>query len=70
MSQKEQLMKAADLLSEEQASAVLMMLYKFLYEEAQDDAFCVALDDAFVDHPDKGELVDFEAACKQLGIQP
>ena len=68
MSQKEQLlMKVADSVSEEQAAAVLLLLNSFL--EAQDDAFCIAVDNAFVDNSDKGELVDFEQACKQLGIQ-
>ncbi|MCL2447033.1 MAG: hypothetical protein FWD06_09740 [Oscillospiraceae bacterium] len=68
MSQREQLMKIADLIPEEQAARALLLLYRFLYEEAADDAFCITLNDAFVDNPDKGELIDFNDLCTELGI--
>ena len=72
MSQKEQLMQvvAADV-SEWQAGHVLFMVHALLkvLDEAEDDAFCRALDDAFEAEPDKGELIDFEDACKMLGVQ-
>jgi len=32
-------------------------------DENDDDMFCIALDNAFVNNPDKGELIDFNDAC-------
>jgi len=71
MSNKERLIQVAGMMPEEQVSAALLMLYGLLHEqaEAEDDAFCIALNDAFLDNPDKGELIDFEDACKMLGVQ-
>ena len=74
MSAKEQLVQVVADVPERQAEYVLFMTHALLKmlndaEEAADEAFCIALDDAFEENPDKGELIDFEVACKLLGVQ-
>ena len=71
MSYREQLVQTAQGVSEENARMLyfLMKQYLLALEEAEDEAFCNALNDAFLANPDKGELVDFDDACKMLGVQ-
>ena len=71
MSYQERIVQLAADIPDNYAAVAFFLLKQYLEAaEAADDAFCIALDDAFVDNPDKGELVDFEDACKQLGIEP
>jgi len=71
MSSKERLVQVAGMMPEEKVASALLYLYGLLYEqaEAEDDAFCIALNDAFLENPDKGELIDFDEACKMLEVQ-
>ena len=68
MSHKEQLMKAADLVPEEQASAALLLLYRFLLEEAEDDAFCEQMLRSALADPDQGEGVPIEELAARYGV--
>ena len=70
MSARERLMQVAEMIPDEQIAEAMLMLYRLLYEqaEAEDDAYCVALNEAFLANPDKGELVSLEEAAKRLGV--
>jgi len=46
----------------------LLMLYRLLYEEAEDDQFCNALYERYLADPDKGEGVPIEVVAARLGV--
>ena len=70
MSAREQLVRVAEIIPDEQIAEALLMLYRLLYEqaEAEDDAYCIALNEAFLANPHKGELVSLEEAAKRFGV--
>jgi hypothetical protein len=69
MSNREKCISLIQEFPEERLAFAALWLEKNLHdiEEAEDDAFCIALNDAFLDNPDKGELVDFDEAVRKLG---
>ena len=70
MSTREQLVKVAEIMPDDQIPEALRMLYRLLYEqaEAEDDAYCIALNEAFLANPDKGELISLQEAAQRLGV--
>ena len=71
MSYQEQIVQLTTDMPDGLAMAAFFMLKQYLdaVEEAADEAFCMAMEDAFEAEPDKGELIDFDEACKLLGVQ-
>jgi len=70
MSYQEQIVQLTENMPESQAEQVFLMLQAYLkvLDETKDDAFCLAIDDAFEANPNKGELIGFDDACKMLGV--
>jgi len=71
MSYQERIVQLTTDMPDNLAAVAFFLLKNYLEaaEAAADEAFCIALDDEFEANPDKGELVDFEDACKLLGVQ-
>ena len=69
MSHKEQLLQLATTVPEQQAAQAYLMLQAFLnvLDEAEDDAFCLALNERYLANPDKGEGVPIEELAARLG---
>jgi len=68
MSYSEQLVQVAGVVPEKLAAAALLVLYRFLYEEAEDEQFCNALYERYLADPDKGEGVPIEEVAARLGV--
>ena len=71
MSYQERIVQLTTDMPDNFAAVAFYLLKNYLEaaEAAADEAFCIALDDAFEENPDKGELIDFDDACKLLGVQ-
>jgi len=71
MSYQERIVQLTADMPDHLAAVAFFLLKNYLEaaEEAADDAFCVEMEDAFDSETDKGELIDFEDACKLLGVQ-
>ena len=71
MSNRERLAQSTLAMTEEEAAFYLALVVKRMFdivEEARDDAFCQAMEDAFEANSNKGELIDFEDACRMTGV--
>jgi len=71
MSNREWVMREVQTISEEglQKLMLALLLAKKEQAEAEDDAYCIALNEAFWVTPDKGELIEFDDLCNRLGVQ-
>ena len=71
MSHKEQLVQLVSDVPERQAAMIYFMVQNYLnaLEDAEDNAFCLALDDAYEADPDNnGEGVPIEELAARLGV--
>ena len=70
MSNREQLVQMAQSVPEEQAIFAMHLLKSYLdaLEEMRDDAFCLALNERYLENPDKGEGVPIEELAVRLGV--
>jgi len=71
MSYQERIVQMTTDMPDSIAAVAFFLLKNYLEaaEEAADEEFCMAMENAFEANPDKGELIDFEDACKLLGVQ-
>ena len=70
MSSKERLVQLTETMQEQQAAIVFLMAKQYLdlLESVADNAFCLALEQAYEASPDKDNTIPIEEFAAQLGV--